>query len=88
MGQKGFGAHFGAKLVSQFMQTKFLCHKMSQKSAVFLVLYSRDCTYLLSSVGFGLRFLCGMASMTISRLNMAYVINVAFMIDANVLIKN
>ena len=45
VGQGGFGAHSEATLVSQFMQTKFLCHKMSQNSTVFSVSYSRDCTY-------------------------------------------
>ena len=45
MGQEGFGAHSEAKLVSQFMQTKFLCHKMSQNSTIFSVSYSRDCKY-------------------------------------------
>ena len=35
VGQGGFGAHSEAKLVSQFMETKFLCHKMAQKSTVF-----------------------------------------------------
>ena len=43
LGQVGFRAHFEAKLVSQFMQTKFLCHKLSQSSTVFSVSYSRDC---------------------------------------------
>ena len=38
--QVGFGAHFDAKLVSQFMQTKFLCHKMPPNSTVFPVSYS------------------------------------------------
>ena len=44
VGQGGFGAHSKPKLVSQFMQTKFLCHKMSQNSTVFSVSYYRDCT--------------------------------------------
>ena len=43
MGQGGFGAHSEAKLVSQFMQTKFLCHKMSQNSTVLTVSSSSDC---------------------------------------------
>ena len=34
VGQGDFGAHSEAKLVSQFMQTKFFCHKMSQNSTV------------------------------------------------------
>ena len=42
MGQGGFGAHSEAKLFSQFMQTKFLCHKMSQNSTAFSVSYSSD----------------------------------------------
>ena len=45
VGQGGFGLHSESKLVSQFMQTKFLCHKMSQNSTVFPVSYSRDCRY-------------------------------------------
>ena len=44
MGQGGFGAHSESKLVSQFMQTKFLCHKTSQNSTVFPISYSRDCS--------------------------------------------
>ena len=44
VGQGGFGAHSEAKIVSQFMQTKFLCHKMSKNSTVFSVSYYRDCT--------------------------------------------
>ena len=43
VGQGGFGEHSEAKLFSQFMQTKFLCHKMSQNSTVFSVSYYRDC---------------------------------------------
>ena len=43
MGQGGFGAHSEAKLVSQFMQTKFLGHKMSQNSTVLTVSSSSDC---------------------------------------------
>ena len=43
VGQGGFGAHSEAKLFSQFMQTKFLCHKMSQNSTIFSVSYYRDC---------------------------------------------
>ena len=35
VGQGGFGAHSEAKLVTQFLPTKFLCHKMSQNSIVF-----------------------------------------------------
>ena len=48
VGQGGFGAYSEAKLVSQFMPTKFLCHKMSQNSTVFSVSYSRDCKLNLS----------------------------------------
>ena len=44
VGQGDFGAHSEPKLVSQFLQTKFLCHKMSQNSTVFSVSYSSDCT--------------------------------------------
>ena len=44
VGQGGFGAHFEAKQVSQFMQTKVLCHKMSQNSTVWAVSYSSECT--------------------------------------------
>ena len=47
MGQEDFGKHFKAKLVSQFMQTKFSCHKMSQNSTVLAVSYSSDCTYYM-----------------------------------------
>ena len=43
MGQGGFGAHSEAKLVSQFMQTKFLCHKMSHNSTVLTVSSFNDC---------------------------------------------
>ena len=43
VGQGGFGAHFEAKFGSQFMQTKFLCHKMSQNSTVLTVSSSSDC---------------------------------------------
>ena len=39
----GFGAHSEPKLVSQFMQTNVLCHKMSQNSTIFSVSYYRDC---------------------------------------------
>ena len=42
--QEGFGAHSEDKLVSQFMQTEFLCHKMSQNSTVTTVSYYTDCT--------------------------------------------
>ena len=42
VGQGGFGAHSEAKLVSQFLPTKFLCHKMSQNNTVFSISYSRD----------------------------------------------
>ena len=44
VGQGGFGAHFEAKLVKQFMQTKLLCHKMSQNSTVRPVSSYSDCT--------------------------------------------
>ena len=44
VGQGGFGAHSEAKLVSQFMQTKFLWHKMSQNSTVLTVSSSSECT--------------------------------------------
>ena len=44
MGQGGFGAHSEAKFGAQFMQTKFLCHKMSQNSTVLTVSSSSDCT--------------------------------------------
>ena len=37
--QYGFGAYSEVKLISQFMQTKFLCHKVTQNSTVS---YSRD----------------------------------------------
>ena len=47
VGQGGFGAYSEAKLVSQFMPTKFLCHKMSQNSTVFSVSYSRDCNNII-----------------------------------------
>ena len=47
VGQEGFGANFEAKLVSQFMQTKFLCHKKSQNTPIFSVSYYSDCTYAL-----------------------------------------
>ena len=43
VGQGGFGAHSEARLVSQFMQTKFLCLTMSQNSTIFSVSYYRDC---------------------------------------------
>ena len=43
VGQEGFGAHNEAKLVSQFIQTKILCHKMSQNSTAFSVSYYMDC---------------------------------------------
>ena len=44
VGQGGFGAHSEPKLVSQFLQTKFLCHETPQNSTVFSVSYSRDCS--------------------------------------------
>ena len=44
VGQGGFGAHPKAEQVSQFMQTKFLCHKNSQNTPIFPVSYYRDCT--------------------------------------------
>ena len=47
MGQGDFGAHSEAKLVSQFMQTKFLCHKNSQNTPIFSVSYYRDCIILM-----------------------------------------
>ena len=50
VGQVGFGAHSEAKLVSQFMQTKSFCHKMSQNSTVFSVSYSSDCTCIVREV--------------------------------------
>ena len=34
VGQGGFGKYSNAKQVSQFMQTKFSCHKMSQNSTI------------------------------------------------------
>ena len=43
MGQAGFGADSEAKLVSQFMQTKFLCHKKSQNTPILSVSYLSDC---------------------------------------------
>ena len=43
-GQGGFGAHSKAKLVSQFMQTKFLCHKKSQSKPILSVSYLSHCT--------------------------------------------
>ena len=46
VGQGGFGAHSEAKLVSQFMETKCLSHKMSQNSTVISVSYYRGCMYL------------------------------------------
>ena len=44
VGQVGFGAYSEAKLVLQFIPTKFLCHKMFQNCTVFSVSHSRDCT--------------------------------------------
>ena len=46
VGQGGFGKYSNAKQVSQFMQTKFSCHKMSQNSTVLAVSYSSDCRYV------------------------------------------
>ena len=43
VGQGGFGKYSNAKQVSQFMQTKFSCHKKSQNSTVLAVSYSSDC---------------------------------------------
>ena len=43
VGQAGFGAHSEAKLVSQFMQTKFLCHKKSQNTPILSVSYLSHC---------------------------------------------
>ena len=47
MGQAGFGAHSEDKLVSQFMQTKFLCHKKSQNTPILSVSYLSHCKPLI-----------------------------------------
>ena len=44
LGRGGFGAHSEANLVSQFMQTKFLGHKMSQNSTIISKSIVRNCT--------------------------------------------
>ena len=50
VGQGGFRAHSEAKLVSQFMQGKFLRHKMSQNSSVMTVSYYTDCRMIMFAV--------------------------------------
>ena len=50
VGRGGFGAHSNSKLVSQFLQTIFMCHKMSQNSTVFSVSYSSDCRWTSSLI--------------------------------------
>ena len=44
VGQGGFGEHSKAKWVTQFLQTEYLGHKMSQNTTVWPVSYSSDCT--------------------------------------------
>ena len=51
-GQRDFGTHSKAKHISQFMQTKFLCHKHSQNTPIFSVSYYRNCTFTTLTTSF------------------------------------
>ena len=50
MGQEGLWAHFKAKLVSQFLQIKFLSHKNYQNRPKIVLSFYSDCTLVLANV--------------------------------------